>query len=591
MKKREEISEKYKWDLTDYCKDNQDCISRLNIVKKEMQKIKDYETKLFNEETVFECLLFNSDIWLKLDALLSYATLKVSEDGENSEAKELQEKGMSVYLEFSTLSSFIKVEISELPTEVLNKLMLNSSYPQFREYFRDISRFKPHILSKKEEALLSKMQSFSGGFSEVFDMLNDVDFTFESVQDAQGNKKELTHGNYGLYIQSSDRVLRKNAMIGLHKKYQEFNNTLATNYINDIKSNAFSSKIRNFDSCLENALFGEEISGKVYDNLIDSANKNLSVFHKYFEIKRQELKLDKFAIYDLSAPTTDRFNVNISYEEAIELVKKATAPLGVEYMNLVQKAYDERWIDVYENKGKTSGAFENASYRIHPVVLLNYKENINSVFTIAHELGHAMHSYYSDKKQPYETSHYSIFLAEIASNVNEILLLLYLMKTAKTKEEKIFCYSHFMYNFYGSFFRQTMFSEFESKLHSIYESTQILSKDILNNIYWDLNKKYFGENVELLSEIRYEWSRIPHFYRAFYVYKYATGITSAVHIAKRLFNNEEGAKESYLQFLSAGSSRPPLEVLKLAGVNLEDPLSFQEVFEFAESILNDWKKI
>ncbi|MDD2445290.1 MAG: oligoendopeptidase F [Clostridia bacterium] len=591
MKKREEISEKYKWDLTDYCKDNQDCISRLNIVKKEMQKIKDYETKLFNEETVFECLLFNSDIWLKLDALLSYATLKVSEDGENSEAKELQEKGMSVYLEFSTLSSFIKVEISELPTEVLNKLMLNSSYPQFREYFRDISRFKPHILSKKEEALLSKMQSFSGGFSEVFDMLNDVDFTFESVQDAQGNKKELTHGNYGLYIQSSDRVLRKNAMIGLHKKYQEFNNTLATNYINDIKANAFSSKIRNFDSCLENALFGEEISGKVYDNLIDSANKNLSVFHKYFEIKRQELKLDKFAIYDLSAPTTDRFNVNISYEEAIELVKKATAPLGVEYMNLVQKAYDERWIDVYENKGKTSGAFENASYRIHPVVLLNYKENINSVFTIAHELGHAMHSYYSDKKQPYETSHYSIFLAEIASNVNEILLLLYLMKTAKTKEEKIFCYSHFMYNFYGSFFRQAMFSEFESKLHSIYESTQILSKDILNNIYWDLNKKYFGGNVELLSEIRYEWSRIPHFYRAFYVYKYATGITSAVHIAKRLFNNEEGAKESYLQFLSAGSSRPPLEVLKLAGVNLEDPLSFQEVFEFAESILNDWKKI
>lgn len=591
MKHREEISEKYKWDLTDYCKDNQDCILRLNIIKEKMQKIKEYETKLDNEETIFECLMFNSEILLKLDALISYALLKVSEDGESSEAKELQEQGMSVYLEFSNLSSFIKVEISELSTDMLNKLMLNSSYPQFREYFRDILRFKPHILSKKEELLLSKMQSFAGGFLEVFDMLNDVDFTFEPAIDEKGNKRELTHGNYGRYVQSSDRVLRKSAMINLHKQYQKYNNTLATNYINEIKINAFSSKIRNFDSCLESALFGEEISKKVYDNLIESANNNLNVFHKYFEIKKQELKLDKFAIYDLSAPTNDSLNINISYEEAIELVKKATAPLSTEYMNLVQRAYDERWIDVFESKGKASGAFENASYRIHPVVLINYKGNINSVFTIAHELGHAMHSYYSDQKQPYETSGYAIFLAEIASNVNEMLLLLYLIKNAKTKEEKIFCYSHFMYNFYGSFFRQTMFSEFESKLHSIYERTQILSKDIINNTYWDLNKKYFGENVEILPEIKYEWSRIPHFYRAFYVYKYATGIISAVHIAKRLFNNEPGARESYLQFLSAGSSQPPLEILKLAGVNLEDPSSFQEVFKFAESILDDWQNL
>lgn len=589
MKKREEISEKYKWDISAYSKSNENCLFELEIVQKEMQKIKKYEGKLNNEKSIFECLKLDSEISLKLNRLYSYSFFKVSEDGNNSESKALNEKVTSATYEYESISAFITVEISELSTEFLTNLMKNQKFPEFSNYFKNIIRIRKHILSKPEEKLLIEMNKISETFSLNHDMLTDVDFVFESAVDSKGKKHELTYGNYSNSIKSPDRTLRKNSAININKPFEKFNNTLASNYIGAVKSDCIETKLRKFESSLDNALFKGEISKKVYDNLINSVYKNLGIFHRYFETKRLKLKLQKIATFDLNMPINQKFNTKISYDDAIQLIKKIVLPMGEEYVNLVQKAYDERWIDVYENKGKQSGGYQTETYGLHPVILMNFKDNFRSVFTLIHELGHAIHSYYANKSQPYEKARYSIFLAEIASKVNEILMLLYLINNSNSTDERVFYYDKFFNNFYASVNRQTMFAEFEDIIHKTYEQTQVLSKDLLNNTYLELNKKYLGEKVEILPITKFAWSTIPHFYRSFYVYKYATGFISALHIAKRLYNKEEGAKENYIKFLSAGSSLPPLETLKLAGVNLEDPRTFQEVFDFAETILKNWK--
>ena len=589
MKKREELAEKYKWDISAYCKSNNECLLELSSIQKQMQKIKEYEGNLTQENAIFESLVLCSDINRKLDRLIQFSYFKVSEDGNNSEQKELQEKAMSIAYEFASLSSFQAVEISALSTEFLTNLMKNTKFTQFSNYFREIIRNKAHILSKKEEELLIQMEQIAENFALTYKMMTDIDFVFEPVTDSTGKKYELTYGNYGIYIKSPDRTLRKNTAINMKKPFEKYNNTLVSNYIGAVKSDCIVSKIRKFTSSLDCVLFNEEISRNVFDNLITAVNNNLGIFHRYFEAKRLKLKLRKMATYDINALINYKFDAKVSYENAIQLIKKVVEPIGEEYVNLIQKAYDERWIDVYENKGKERGGYETGAYGIHPVVLMNYKDNFDSVFTLIHELGHAMHSYYSNKNQCYEKADYSIFLAEIASTVNEILMILYFIDNSNSCEEKLFYYDQFFHNFYASVNRQTMFVEFENKMHSIYEKTQVLSKDIINDEYLELNKKYFGKDVELLPLSKFEWSAIPHFYRAFYVYKYATGFISALLIAKKLYNKEESAKEKYLKFLSAGSSLPPLEILKLAGVNLEDPRTFQEVFDFADTILNNWK--
>ena len=589
MKKREEISEKYKWDISAYSKSNEDCISELEIVQKEMQKIKKYEGKLNNEKSIFECLKLNSEISLILNRLYSYSFFKVSEDGNNSESKALNEKVTSVIYEYESISAFITVEISELSIEFLTNLMNNSEFPEFSNYFKDIIRTRKHILSKTEEKLLIEMNKISETFSLIHDMLTDVDFVFEPAVDSKGKKHELTYGNFSNYIESPDRTLRKNSAINIHKPFEKFNNTLASNYIGAVKSDCIKTKLRKFESSLDSSLFWGEISRTVYDNLIDSVHKNLGIFYKYFEAKRLKLKLKKMATYDLSVPINHKLNTKISYDDAIQLIKKVVLPMGEEYVNLIQQAYDERWIDVYENKGKQSGGYQSESYGLHPVILMNFKDNFRSVFTLIHELGHAMHSHYTNKTQPPEKAGYSIFLAEIASTVNEILMLLYLINNSNSTDERVFYYDKFFHSFYGSVNRQTMLAEFEDIIHKTYEQTQVLSKDLLNNTYLELNRKYLGENIELLPTSKFSWSTIPHFYSSFYVYKYATGFISALHIAKRLYNKEASAKENYLKFLSSGSSLPPLETLKIAGVNLEDPRTFQEVFDFASTILKNWK--
>ena len=591
MKKREEIEEKYKWDLSEYSKSLQACEEEIISVEKRFEDIAKFENKLNNDKDIYECLTLESKISEDLSRLYVYSSLKVKENAKDSKAVELSEKVSSVCVKFSTITSFISVEIGELSKEKLTELENNLNYPQFRTYFKSILRQKAHILSKKEEKLLSQMGDFTGGFSDVFDMFDNADVKFQNALDSKGQPHKLTHATYSLLVESSDRELRKNAIINMNKAYGEYNNTLATNYINDIKVGCYFAKIRNYPSALSASIYNEEASEDVYKTLIEGVNNNLNVFHKYFEIKRKQLKQKTFAIYDIYAKTCEDFDINVTYEEALELVKKACAPLGEDYLNLLDKAKNERWIDVYENEGKDSGAFSWGAYGVHPVVLTNFVSNCNSLFTLAHELGHCMHTYYSNENQPYEDAGYTIFVAEVASNVNEMLMLLYLSNKAKTNKEKIYYYDYLLSMFRGSVFRQTMFSEFEYFAHDTYEKTSALSKDILNNYYIELNKRYFGEKVEILDEIKYEWSRIPHFYSSFYVYKYATGLISAMVIARNIYSGKENAKENYLKFLSSGSSLPPIELLKIAGVNLEDKSTFDEAFNFINSILDDWNKI
>lgn len=591
MKERKDIEEKYKWDLTEYFASDFDWEEAFKEINNRYQEISKYEGKLNNEENIFSCLVFESELSKKIGLLYVYASLRTREDQAESVAQERLEKISSLGTKISAAGSFVDVEISELDNEFLTKLQNNLTYSQFSDFFRDIIRYKPHTLSKKEEKLLSLMGDFSGGFSDNFDKFDDADLTFEPIKDSKGQLHDLNHSNYTLHLENSDRVQRKNALIGMNGTYKKFNNFLSSNYISNIKKNKFRASIRNFSSALGASIFGEEASEEVYKTLIEQVSANLPTIHRYLDLKRQELKLDKLAIYDLYAHTAENVNLQLEYEEAMQVVKDATAVLGQDYTELIERAQKERWIDVLPNKNKDSGAFAWGAYGAHPVVLLNYVKNTNSVFTLAHELGHCMHTYYSNKNQPYEMAGYTIFVAEVASTVNEMLLIEHLLKLAKTKQEKIYYYDYLLSTVRATIFRQTMFSEFEAFAHNQVEKDLPISKDILNNFYFELNKKYYGKEIELPQEITYEWSRIPHFYSGFYVYKYATGLISALAITNKILSGECGAVENYKKFLSSGASLPPVELLKIAGVDLEDKQTFDSAFSYVNSILNKWESL
>ena len=585
MKSRNEIDEKYKWDLSKYFKDEGTFESLFQKMQKEIEKISAFEGKLNTKESIFSCLELSQEISKNLELLYVYASLRVKEEQSNSKSHERVNKVSSLLTKWSALSSFVDVEISDLNTDFLISL----SNEKHKNYFKDIIRFKPHTLSKKEEKLLSLMGDFTGGFSDNLDMFSDADLTFGDVENENGEKFPLNHANYSLYLESRDRTLRKNALINMNRAFMNFNNFLSNNYISNIKKNNFACKIRNFNSCLEASIFGEDASEKVYQTLIEEVSKNIPLMEKYYDLKKKTLGYENLELSDLYAPM-DKPENKISYDNAIELVKEATSVMGKDYTDLLQRAKDERWIDVMPNKDKDSGAFSWGAYMANPVVLLNYVENTNSVFTLAHELGHCMHTYYSNTSQPYEDAGYTIFVAEVASTVNESLLLQYLLKNAKTKQEKIYYLDYFLSSVRATIFRQTMFSEFEDFAHKQYENELPLSKEVLNDFYTELNKKYYP-NVILPKEITYEWTRIPHFFSSFYVYKYATGLISALAISQNLLTKGEEYAKKYKKFLSSGSTLPPVELLKIAEVDLENKNAFDCAFKFVENMIDEWKNL
>ena len=582
--KRAEIEEKYKWDLSGYFKSDDDFYKEYESLKGHLGDFRKYKGKLSNESILLECLRFDDQISLRLEILYVYASLKTREDATNSFYRERLTLVETLSSKFASETTFIDIEVKKYNNKDLKRL---SQTTEFTNYFKDMIRTKRLILSEKEEQIITLTGETAGGFSDNFDMFDDGDLKFESPKDSKGKKHKLTHSNYVELMQSDDRILRKNTIKKLNGAYGKFNNFLSSNYINNIKKNTFYTKIRKFKSTLDRSIYGEEASRKVYDNLIKMMRENLPVFHKYFDVKRRSLNLDKFAIYDQFAKEKG-VKKTYTYEEAIDVIKKATKPLGEEYTNLIDRAVKERWIDLYPNENKDSGAFSWGAYSKNPVVLTNFIGDTNSVFTLAHELGHAMHTYYSNKTQNLDQAGYTIFVAEVASNVNEILLLKYLSENSIEKSDKIYYYDHFLSEFKGSAFRQLMFSEFEQFAHEQYENDKPISAKILNDYYYELNKTYFGKDVELVPEIKYEWSRIPHFYRSFYVYKYAIGVISALYIVYKVLPK---GSERYLNFLKSGSTKDPISLLKDAGVDLKDKNVIKNAFDYALSIINEWEKL
>lgn len=587
MKQRKEIDEKYKWDLTRFFSSDEQYFKYLDDLEKELPKIKSFEGKLANDDVLFEYLEYETALMHKVEKGC-YAFLRQCEDGSDRVANEMMQKRSIVMTKLSKALTSVGIEINKFSIAKLKRLQGEKRFENYKRFFEATIRHKKHTLSKKEELLLSSLGECMGGYSDDFDKFSDVDLKFNDVLDEKGKKYEFSHSKYSIYCCSKDRVLRENSFKEMNGAYGRYINFLATNYINDVKENCVMAKIHKYNSALGRAIYCEEASEDVYNMLIKKVRENVDVQADYFELKRKMLGLKQIAVYDTFAPIDLKgAEKKYTYDEAIELVKEAVSVLGDDYVALIDKAKNERWIDVFPNKNKYSGAFCSGCGDT-PVVLTNFEGNLESVFTLAHELGHAMHTYHSNKYQPYQTSDYVIYVAEVASTTNEMLLLNLLLKKAKTSTERIALYDKFLREVRGCVFRQTMFAEFEEFAHSEYEKENPLTAELLCEKYEELNNFYHGKKVKQIPEMKYEWARIPHFYDAFYVYKYATGLICAIKISSRLLKDKSFAKQ-YLKFLSSGSSADPISLLKIADCDLTKEKTFDEAFETCKEFIRKWK--
>ena len=586
MKKRSQIAEIYKWDKSCLCKDDGEFEKYLSQTEQMIKQLEKFTGKLTTKESIWDYLKFSEKIDDVFDKAILYICLKKDEQLDNDNSNILYQKMENIYQKFSITNSPLSTQLHKLSDKILDDVINDQKVAEYKRDFQMIKKSKKHILTDDQEKLLSGMNFF--GYSAVMRNLSDVDLKFPDILDSKGKNHKLNHSSYSLLIRSNDRVLRKNALCSFNGQFGKFINTFAENYINKVKCDCYFAKERKYSSSLDEALFDEEVDEKVYNTLIDKVNENLPLLFKYFKLKKQILGLKDFYIYDHMANLPGAKEKKYSYDEAIELLKKALAPLGEEYVSLLQKAKDERWIDVYPNENKRTGAYENAIYGKHPFVLCNYENDLESVFTLAHELGHAMHTYYSNKNQPRAMAGYTIFLAEIASTTNEMLLLSYLLKNEKGNN-KFALYNKLFDNVKATIFRQTMFSEFEADIHKMQEEEKPLTKDLLCNHYYDLCKKYFGK-VKLVKEIAYEWARVPHFFTEFYVYKYATGLVCAINFAQNILSGEKNAVEDYYKFLSAGCSDTPINILKKSNCDLESGKAYDVAFGYLKEIMNAWEK-
>ncbi len=593
LPKRDEIDPKYKWKLEDIY-DSQEKWEEDFIKVKELSKeITGYKGTLGQSaDKLLECLKLRDHMLSINDNLFVYARMRKDEDNSNPTYQALSDRAVALYTEVTASISFIEPEIISIPEETLKHYMdTNSELQLYRQHIDEILRQKKHILSQKEEEILALAGDMADAPSDIFTIFNNADLKFPFIKDENGNDVELTKGRYISFLESTDRRVRKDAFNALYDTYGKYKNTLATMLSSNVKRNRFFSTVRKYNSSLEYSLDSDNISVDVYDNLIDVVNKNLPLLQRYLKLRKKALKLDELHMYDLYVPLVQESKKNISYEEALDMVRKGLEPLGPEYLKYLEEGFTSGWIDVYENEGKTSGAYSWGAYKTHPYVLLNYQGTVNDVFTIAHEMGHALHSFYTNKTQPYVYSHYRIFVAEVASTVNENLLMNYLLANTADKKEKAYLLNHYLEEFRGTVFRQVMFAEFEKIIHSKAEQGEPLTAQSLCNIYKELNQKYFGNDVVLDPGIEMEWARIPHFYSSFYVYKYATGFSAATSITKQILEEGKPAVDRYIEFLSSGCSDYPLNLLKKAGVDLSTPKPVEDAMSVFEQSLNELENL
>ncbi|CAI3553534.1 oligoendopeptidase F [Clostridium neonatale] len=592
LKKREEIDDKYKWKIDKVYKSIEDFEKDFEEVKKEAVKLQDYSGKLTNGEAILEYLKLNEKVSRKVENLFIYAHLKSDEDTSNATYQALMSK-IDIYMaEFSSYTAFFVPEILALDDKfIMDEIDRIEEMHQYKFLFEDILKEKPHILSKEMEELLASASDCLDAPSAIHNMLTNADMTFGKIKDEEGNEVELTEGNYSSFIRSKDRNVRKAAFEKLFSEYEKFKNTLATSLTASIKTFNFNSKVRKYESALEASLQPNNIPLDVYKNAVKVMNDNVSSLHRYVKIKKELLNLDEIHMYDLYVPIIETQKEKVEFNDGVKIVLEALKPLGEEYLDIFKGGINDGWIDIYENKGKRGGAYSWGGYDTMPYVLLNYNNELEDVSTLAHEMGHSIHSYYSRKEQPYHYAGYTLFCAEVASTTNEKLIIHHLIEKENDEKKKLSLINTELEQIRTTVFRQLMFAEFELYTHESLEKGIPLTSEDYSKAWHELNVKYFGPEMIVDENIDIEWARIPHFYSDFYVYQYATGYAAASAFANAILEGKVNAVEKYKGFLKSGGSDYPIEILKKAGVDMttKEPLEatikrFNELLDMIEKV-------
>ena len=566
---RDQIEEKYKWKLEDIYPNQEEWEKDFVRIQNEyIPKIEEFRGKLTNAENVLACLKFNDELSRIIEKLFVYAYMKADENQDDSTASEMSSRVQTLYSLVAAASSFLRPELLEQPEDIIKGYIENPAFSNYRHALDALLKLKPHTLSKPEEELLAKASDMASAPSVIFDKVTQVDMIFPKVRNEKGEEVQLSEGVFYRYLQSPDRDFRKRVYEGVLSSYDKVKNTLATTLNSEVKKNWFFAQARKYNSSLEASLFGENIPGEVYDSLIQAVNNNLPYLHQYIALRKKVFKLDQVKIYDLYVPLVADYTLVIPYEKAQEMLFEGLKPLGDEYLNMMKTGFENRWIDVYETKNKATGGYSWGAYDTHPYVLMNYDDTADSMLTLAHEMGHALNFYYTNSTQKYVNSPIPIFTAEVASTMNENLMLDYLIQQAKNDDEKLYFLDKMIENIRGTVYNQVMYSEFEQTIYERVEKGEALSYNSLSEIWKSLLEKYYGPDLVVEELASRGWSRIPHFYMNFYVFKYATSLAASNELLNNIVTGQPDAIEKYLNFLKAGSSDYPVEVLKAAGVDM-----------------------
>ncbi|WP_409291828.1 oligoendopeptidase F [Peribacillus sp. SCS-37] len=590
---RSEIPVNDTWKLEDIFATDKDWETEFQGLKEEIKKADAYKGTLGESaDKLFAALQFQDEIMERLGRLYTYAHMRYDQDTTNSYYQGFDDRAKTLYTQAASAFSFAVPEILGIDPQTIERFLdEHGELKLYKQALDEINLQRPHVLSADQEALLAQASEVMSASQNTFGMLNNADLEFPAIKDEDGETVEITHGRYIRFLESEDRRVREEAFKAVYNTYGKFKNTFASTLAGTVKKDNFNAQIRNYDSARHAALSANNIPESVYDNLVNTVNDNLSLLHRYVELRKKVLKLDELHIYDMYTPLVKDVKMKVSYEEAKEYIINGLAPLGEEYSSILKEGFEKRWVDVHENKGKRSGAYSSGAYGTNPYILMNWQDNVNNLFTLAHEFGHSVHSYYTRKSQPYPYGNYSIFVAEVASTCNEALLNDYMLKTVDDEKKRLYLLNHYLEGFRGTVFRQTMFAEFEHLIHQKSQEGEALTSELLTKEYYELNKKYYGTNIVIDDEIGLEWSRIPHFYYNYYVYQYATGFSAATALSKSILEEGEPAVGRYIEFLKSGSSDYPIEVLKKAGVDMNQAEPIQQACKVFEEKLNEMESL
>ncbi|MBC1400064.1 oligoendopeptidase F [Listeria booriae] len=590
---REEVPVNATWDLTTIFKDDEAWESEFTLLKDEIKVAQTFQGKLGeSSETLLKALRYQDELYDRLGNLYVYAHLKQDQDTTNTTYQGLYSRAGSLLTEASAAISYFEPEVLAIDEDKLKGFIAdNADLQLYAHLLEQVNLNRPYVLSEKEEALLAQAGEVLGNASRTYSILNNADMKFPEIKDEDGNKVEITHGRYGKMMEGKNRDVRKAAFKGMYSSYDNLKNTIATTLTGQVKKGNFYAKVHGFESARHRALFGNHIPEAVYDALVEAVNDQLPLLQRYVGLRKELLGLDELRMYDMYTPLSTDVHLAFTYEEAKDIVLNGLAPLGEEYQAILKEAFESRWIDVMENKGKRSGAYSSGAYSTNPYILMNWQDTIDNVFTLAHELGHSVHSYYTRNNQPFVYGDYSIFLAEVASTTNENLLTDYMLKKYEDPKVRAYLLNHYLDGFKGTVFRQTQFAEFEHFIYQADQRGEALTAEFLTENYFALNEKYYGNEIVYDEEIGLEWARIPHFYMNYYVYQYATGFSAASALSDLILHGGQEAVTHYLNFLKAGSSDFPIEVLKKAGVDMTTAKPVTDALKVFEQRLNELEKL